>query len=166
MDNLRVDVADAGESYCRTRQSRWAAWAMAMIGCCAVAMAGCGHAATPAQNSTSPTASVNAGDVKVRGIAEVLQAVGVYPSNDVERAAFDRLAPDLTACAGLHAKHYDFAVNQPDTSTVVLNFNGPSPWKMAYRVKSSVLINVAVLGLPQSGQTAQAVLATIADRIK
>ncbi|WP_077090832.1 sensor domain-containing protein [Mycobacterium rhizamassiliense] len=210
---------------------------MAVLGCCAVSLTGCGHSATPAQtSSTATTTNMNAdslivslddvrriagvaaltdasrpavqpkhftsdapgpcasvsdqqaifddhwtqfrsvaysgdsysgvGDVKIRAVADVVQSVGVYPTNDAARATFDRLVPDLKACPGLHARNYDFTVQQPDASTVVLEFPGRSPWKTAYRVKSSVLVNVAALGFSQAEQTAETVLQNITDRIK
>ncbi|MEB3983889.1 sensor domain-containing protein [Mycobacterium sp. 663a-19] len=103
------------------------------------------------------------GDVKIRGVANVIQAVGIYRDDGAARAAFDRLVSTLTACSGLHAANYDFTLDQTDPSTVAFNSD---QWKLIYRVKSSALINVGALGLPQSEQTARTIDQTITDRIK
>lgn len=103
-----------------------------------------------------------AGQVQVRGAANVIQAVGIYPDPETARSIFVQLLPSLTACAALHDKNYEFTVGQTDPDTVTLNFK---LWKLIYRVKSSVLINVGALGLPHSEQTAQTILQTITDRV-
>lgn len=103
-----------------------------------------------------------AGQVQVRGVADVVQAVGIYPDPETARAIFDQLLPSLTACAALHDKNYEFTVGQPDPDTVTMN---SKLWKLIYRVKSSVLINVGALGLPQSEQTAQTIVQAITDRV-
>jgi hypothetical protein len=103
------------------------------------------------------------GQTQVRGVAEAIQAVGIYPDHGTAHAVFDRLVQELTACTALHADNYDFAINMADPTTAVLN---SSLWKIIYRVKSSVLINVAALGLPQSEETAQTILRTITDRVE
>ena len=93
----------------------------------------------------------------------VEQAVGVYPNDAAARRAFARLAEAVTACSELHAKDYDFAVRKQDTSTVALRHE---QFDSMYRVKSSVLIEVAVSQFSQSGQIASSVLKTITDRIQ
>lgn len=103
-----------------------------------------------------------AGQVQVRGVANVVQAVGIYPDPGTARAIFDQLVPSLTSCIALHDKNYDFTLSQTDPDTVTLNSN---LWKLIYRVKSSALINVGALGLPQSEQTARTILQTITDRV-
>ncbi|AGL37523.1 sensor domain-containing protein [Mycobacterium avium] len=102
------------------------------------------------------------GQVKVRGIANVVQAVGIYRDADTARAHFDQLLPSLTACTALHAKNYDFTVRQLDTDTLSLS---SSVWKLFYRVKSSVLLYVGALGVPQTEQSAQQILQTITNRV-
>lgn len=103
-----------------------------------------------------------AGQVQVRGVANVVQAVGIYPDPGTARAIFDQLVPSLTSCIALHDKNYDFTLSQTDPDTVTLNSN---LWKLIYRVKSSALINVGALGLPQSEQIARTILQTITDRV-
>lgn len=103
------------------------------------------------------------GQVQVRGVANVVQAVAIYPDAQTARPIFDQLLPSLTACAALHAKNYEFTVSQVDSDTVALNSN---LWKLIYRLKSTVLIYIGALGLPQSEQAAQTILQTITDRVK
>ncbi|AGC63453.1 putative lipoprotein [Mycobacterium liflandii 128FXT] len=95
--------------------------------------------------------------------AVVTQGIGIYPDDGAARDAFDRLVPALTACSDMQAKHYDFTIAQPNPSTVALKSD---LWNVMYRLQSSVLIDVAVLGLPQSEQTANAVVDAITDRMK
>ncbi|WP_375488030.1 sensor domain-containing protein [uncultured Mycobacterium sp.] len=103
------------------------------------------------------------GQVQVRGVASVTQAVAVYRDEVTARAAFDRLAPLLTACPSLHLENYDFTVDKSEPATVVLKSNA---WEVIYRLKSSVLINVAEVGLPQPEQSARTVVQRIGERIK
>jgi hypothetical protein len=92
-----------------------------------------------------------------------LQSVGIYPDERAARAAFDRLAPALTACSSLHAKHYDFTVDQPDNSTVALEY--ASGARDIFHVKSSVLTQVDAGGFAHPDQVAGAVVQMISDRI-
>lgn len=94
----------------------------------------------------------------------VTQAVGIYPDGSAARAAFDRLAPALTACSELRRKYYDFTVSHQDPATVALDYpEGQS--KVVYRVKSTALIDIVVQGFSQSERIAATTLQTIADRI-
>jgi hypothetical protein len=63
----------------------------------------------------------------------------------------------------LAQRDYDFALNKPDTSTLKLSSAG---WSHVYRVKSSVLVSVGVLGIEPTEQVANTVVQTITDRIK
>jgi hypothetical protein len=93
----------------------------------------------------------------------VMQSIGIYPDERAARTAFDRLAPALTACSALHAKHYDFTVGQPNSSTITLNH--PSGSEDIFHVQSSALIYVAVGGFPQTDQIVHAILQNIVNRI-
>lgn len=106
--------------------------------------------------------TTNTGPGQSHMMAVVGQAVGIYPSEHAARNAFDRLIPPLTACSKLNVKHYDFTINKLDSSTVALNSD---VWNVMYRVQSSVLIDVSVLGLQNSEQTAHNVLGAISDRV-
>lgn len=92
------------------------------------------------------------------------QAVGIYPDQVAARVAFESLIPALIECSELHARYYKFAVDQPDESTVVLNYDIDS--KVIYHVKNSTLINLSASGFSESGHIADAVLRNITDRIK
>jgi PknH-like extracellular domain len=96
--------------------------------------------------------------------AGVTQAVGVYADPGAARAAFERVVAGLTACAALNVPNYTFTVRQPDPSTI--QRCAENQCFDAYRVKSSVLINVSVAHFPQTAeQIATTVLQTISDRI-
>jgi hypothetical protein len=98
------------------------------------------------------------------GNAGVTQAVGVYADPAAARAAFERVVADLTACAGLNVPNYTFTTRQPDPSTI--QRCAENQCSVAYRVKSSVLVNVSVVHFPQTAeQIANSVLQTISDRI-
>lgn len=101
---------------------------------------------------------------QIKGVAEVIQNVGVYSDAESARSAFDRLAPALQGCSALHIKNYDFEVTQPNPSTIVLTSN----YKVgiAYRLKSSVLTNVVVIGLPHTDLVTRSVLDAITERIQ
>lgn len=92
------------------------------------------------------------------------QAVGIYPDGSAARTAFGLLIPALIECSARHAKYYDFTVDQPDQSTVVLNYDFDS--KVMYRVKGSALINISALGFPDSERVADKILQNISDRIR
>ena len=99
----------------------------------------------------------------VAPIDEVSQAVAVYPNADAARGVLDRLESILTECASLHDSAYNFALDKPDPSTLRLGSPG---WTHEYRVKSSVLISVGVLGIEPTEQITTSVVQAITDRIK
>lgn len=92
----------------------------------------------------------------------VTQAVAVYPDDDAARAALNRVASALIGCSALHDQHFQFTVNSQDPSTVALCY---PPCSEFYRVKSSVLIDVAAQNFPDAERIASTVLQTITDRI-
>lgn len=84
---------------------------------------------------------------RIKKPVSLSQSVATYPDADVSHAAFDRLESELTKCSSAHLKGYELTVQRPDSSTLLLN----SPiWEAAYRVKSSVLMNVSGGGLPDT----------------
>lgn len=113
--------------------------------------------------SVTYNGTINTGPGQPHMAAVVTQGIGIYPDDGAARDVFDRLVPALTACSDMQAKHYDFTIAQPNPSTVALKSD---LWNVMYRLQSSVLIDVAVLGLPQSEQTANAVVDAITDRMK
>ncbi|ORW97754.1 hypothetical protein AWB92_02950 [Mycobacterium sp. IEC1808] len=105
-------------------------------------------------------------DLEPGGIAplnQVSHAVAVYGDPGAARGALDRLESTLKDCAALHDSAYDFALERPDASTLKLTSAG---WSHVYRVKSSVLVSVGVLGIEPTEQVANGVLQAIADRIR
>jgi hypothetical protein len=111
---------------------------------------------------TMPTISGLPGGAMYAGVT---QAVGIYPDEGAARTAFDRLVPALTACSDLHARYYMFTVNEQDPSTAALDYFEKYRSKI-YRVKSSALIYVGVMGFPQAERITRTVLQTITDRIQ
>jgi hypothetical protein len=111
----------------------------------------------------SATVYKGQGETRVSQIADIAQAVAVYPDETTTRNMFDRLVTNLKACPPLHVPNYNYTIENTDPSTVALNTDA---WEVIYQVKSSTLINVAALGVEQPEQTARTVARTIADRIK
>lgn len=111
---------------------------------------------------TMPTISGLPGGAMYAGVT---QAVGIYPDEGAARTAFERLVPALKACSDLHVKYYGFTVNEQDPSTAVLDYFEKYRSKI-YRVKSSAVIYVGVIGFPQAERITGTVLQTITDRIK
>lgn len=94
----------------------------------------------------------------------VTQAVGIYPDDQSARAAFDRLATSLTQCSSRHAEGIDYTIKKSDPATLEVCF--AEVCKVAFGVKSSVLIDVSVQQFPTTAeQIAHTVLQTIAGRI-
>ncbi|OSC43155.1 hypothetical protein B8W66_01835 [Mycobacterium decipiens] len=104
-------------------------------------------------------------DLEPGGVAmidEVSQAVAVYPNSSTTRGVLHQLLSYVTACTALHDTNYDFALDEPDHSTLRLSSQG---WSHLYRAKSAVLISVGVLGLEPADRIANTILQTITDRI-
>ena len=57
------------------------------------------------------------GPGQAKAMVDIIQAAGVYRDANAARAAFDRVAAALTACADLHTPRYDFGVDKKDPST-------------------------------------------------
>lgn len=96
-------------------------------------------------------------------IDEVSQAVVVYPDAGAASGALHALDAQLTACADLHDSAFIFTLDRPDSSTVRLSSQG---WSHQYRVKSSTLVSVGVLGIEPAEQIATTILTTMTDRIR
>lgn len=100
-----------------------------------------------------------------RVIALVRQTIAAYPSSDAAHTALDGLVSALAECAALHANaDYQFTMEMLDPSTATLK-STDNTWTETYRVKSSVLIDVLVSGLPSHGPTANSILSAITDRV-
>jgi hypothetical protein len=106
--------------------------------------------------------STNPGSGQARGMADILQAAAVYKDADSARAEFDRVAASLTACAALHDARHGFAVDKTDTSTLA---GGTRTVAFSYRVKSTALVKVVAIGVPDLAEVTSKVLQRITDRI-
>ncbi|MGV0582778.1 sensor domain-containing protein [Mycobacteroides chelonae] len=100
---------------------------------------------------------------KPRGIVMITQSIGLYADHRAAQDALNLLAPSLTKCTELHDKLFDFRTSKPDPSTIklVASFHTNA----LYKVKSSALVHVSVMGIPNSEQATQAILDRIASRI-
>jgi hypothetical protein len=103
------------------------------------------------------------GETRIRRIADVGQAVAVYPDENTARNVFDRLVANLKQCLPLHVRNYNYTIENTGPATVALN---TAAWEVIYQMKSSTLINVAAIGVERPERTARSVVQTIADRIK
>lgn len=112
--------------------------------------------------SVTYNAPTNTVPGQARGIADVIQAVGVYADDGAARDAFNRLAPALESCIALRLPAYSFTLGRPDASTITLYSN---LWKIVYKVDSSVLIDVATIGFPGSEKAARDITDTISNRV-
>jgi PknH-like extracellular domain len=112
--------------------------------------------------SVTYSGTTNTAVGQAHGIAVVTQAVGVYPDEAAARTAFDRLGPELTACSATRATNYEFTMTKPDPSTLSLD---SGKWHVTYRVDSSAMVDVTVMGLSNRDRIALDVMDTITDRI-
>jgi hypothetical protein len=93
----------------------------------------------------------------------VTRAIARYTNSDTALGAFHQLDSSLQACVGLHDANYDFALDNPDPSTLRIS---AQEWSHLYRAKSAVMVSVGVVGLQSAEQIANTVLQMITDRIK
>lgn len=116
-------------------------------------------------DSTTDSADVykGAGDTKIRLIANVTQAVAIYADDAAAQSTFDQLKTKLSTCPTLRVKNYDYTIDDSDPSVLMMSTN---VWTVVYRLKSAALINVAALGLDQSGPAARTLAQSISDRIQ
>lgn len=112
--------------------------------------------------STTAAATVNHGADQADSLADIGQAVAVYPDDTTAHRTFTELTTKLTACRALNVRNYDFTLDDSDPTTLVLSTRG---WTVVYRVKSAVMLTVAALGLQQAGPVARTLAQTISDRI-
>lgn len=108
-------------------------------------------------------AQTNTAPGQIRGMAIVSQAVGVFPSDEAARTAFDKLEPMARECSALKAKHYEYDVATPNPTTLTLTSNAAD---IVYRVQSSALLSVVVVGLPDSDRIANSVAESMIQRMR
>jgi hypothetical protein len=92
----------------------------------------------------------------------VTQAVARYANSDAAQGAFRELATSLQGCFDLHDPNYAFTLDKPDPSTLSI---GAHQWSHLYRIKSSVIVSVGVVGLDSADQIANSVLQIITDHV-
>jgi hypothetical protein len=98
-------------------------------------------------------------------LSSVNQVAGVYPDPDTARAVFNKLPPQFEACAALHAKYYNFTLDQPDPATITLTYTGDFQSTTVYKVQSKYILLVSANAMPHSGQTALDILQKITGHI-
>ncbi|KUI05942.1 sensor domain-containing protein [Mycobacterium sp. IS-3022] len=113
--------------------------------------------------TVSYSAATDSGPGQIRGVAIVTQAVGRYADGHAARAAFDKLAPKIGECSALHIKNYEYSVTTPDSSTLSLTSNVTD---IVFRLVSSDLVAVVVVGIPDSGRVARDVAESMAQRLQ
>jgi hypothetical protein len=116
-------------------------------------------------DSTTYSANIykDLGANRIREIADVSQAIAVYPNDNAAHTAFNRLVTDLQACPPLHVPNYNYTIDTTDPSVIALHTEG---WAVIYHVKSSMLANVAVLGVDAPERAARDTDRVISDRIR
>jgi PknH-like extracellular domain len=94
-------------------------------------------------------------------MVDIVQDAGVYPDAAAARAAFDRIASSLAVCESLHAPGHEITLDNTDHSALVVE----GRWGSAYRVKSNVLVEVSVVGLPDGSRVASEVARNMIGRV-
>lgn len=91
-------------------------------------------------------------------MADVRQAIAVYPDVTTAQATFDRLAAAIPGCIRTGTGYYRRTAESPDPNTLLLNSEHADGAHSAYRLTGTALINSSALGLPDSERVALEVL--------
>ncbi|OBG86311.1 hypothetical protein A5699_22000 [Mycobacterium sp. E802] len=91
-------------------------------------------------------------------MADVRQAIAVYPDAATAQATFDRLAAAVPGCISTGTGYYRRTAESPDPNTLLLNSEQADGAHTAYRLTGAALINSSALGLPDSERVAVAIL--------
>lgn len=91
-------------------------------------------------------------------IADVRQAIAVYPDATTAQATFDRLAASVPGCIATGTGYYRRTAESPDPNTLILSSAQADGAHSAYRLTGTALINSSALGLPNSERVALEVL--------
>ncbi|MGW4098798.1 sensor domain-containing protein [Mycobacterium sp. NPDC004974] len=91
-------------------------------------------------------------------MADVRQAIAVYPDVATAQATFDRLAAAVPGCIRTGTGYYRRTAESPDPNTLLLNSEHADGAHSAYRLTGTALINSNALGLPDSERVALEVL--------
>lgn len=91
-------------------------------------------------------------------MADVRQAIAVYPDTATAQATFDRLAAAVPGCISTGTGYYRRTAESPDPDTLLLNSERADGGHSAYRLTGTALINSSALGLPDSERVTLAIL--------
>ncbi|WP_186446764.1 sensor domain-containing protein [Mycolicibacterium porcinum] len=91
-------------------------------------------------------------------MADVRQAIAVYPDATTAQATFDRVAAAIPGCIKTGTGYYRRTAESPDPNTLLLNSDHADGAHSAYRLAGTALISVGVLGLPDSARVVLAIL--------
>ncbi|MED5810824.1 sensor domain-containing protein [Mycolicibacterium sp. 050232] len=91
-------------------------------------------------------------------MADVRQAIAVYPDAATAQATFDRVAAAIPGCIKTGTGYYRRTAESPDPNTLLLNSDHADGAHSAYRLAGTALISVGVLGLPDSARVVLAIL--------
>ncbi|OLP03009.1 hypothetical protein BVU76_08125 [Mycolicibacterium porcinum] len=91
-------------------------------------------------------------------VADVRQAVAVYPDRATAQARFDRLTASVPACTLAGTGYHRRTVKSPQPDTLLLNSDTASGPFTTYRISGSRLLTTTALGLPDSRRVAADVL--------
>lgn len=91
-------------------------------------------------------------------MADVRQAIAVYPDATTAQATFDRVAAAIPGCIKTGTGYYRRTAESPDPNTLLLNSDHADGAHSAYRLAGTALISVSVLGLPDSARVVLAIL--------
>lgn len=97
-------------------------------------------------------------------MAAALQNVASYPDATTAREVFDRRVTAMRKCAELNIPTYSGALSQRDPSTVVYT-SGTGGMTLVFVIKSTVLVEVSILALPDAERVASDISRVILDRI-
>jgi hypothetical protein len=112
--------------------------------------------------STTAAATVSHSAGQANSMADIGQAVAVYPDDATVGHRFSALTTMLGTCRTLNVPNHDYTLDDSDPSTLVLVGHG---FSVVYRLRSTVLLQVVALGLDHDEPAARALAQTISDRI-
>ncbi|MGV0745373.1 sensor domain-containing protein [Mycolicibacterium sp. XJ870] len=95
-------------------------------------------------------------------MAAAIQKIAVYSNDAAAREVFDRRVTAMAECAELNIPIYSGTLSQPDPTVAVYNSGGNV---FVFAVKSTVVIDVSVVALPDAERIASDISRAIIERI-
>ncbi|KUH99469.1 hypothetical protein AU189_11635 [Mycolicibacterium acapulense] len=95
-------------------------------------------------------------------MATVVQNVVVYPDESAARVTFDRHVAAMEECVDLNLPHLGGTISRPNQDEVVLLNSG---FVSVFSVKSTIIVDVSVVALPDAERIASAISRAILDRV-